>query len=150
MSGEDGSKAEYLRELGRRVRRERERRGWRQEDLAKRVGLRRNRLVRIETGRVERVTVVEVRRLARAFDVEPGYLLVSSDHPCYGMLRHATPSYEQSHLLDLAADGLAMHLLQQRPRDPEIVRDLAKALLDCPSRNGLLSQEILRSWLEES
>jgi transcriptional regulator with XRE-family HTH domain len=56
--------------LGRTIRVLRQRRGWRQADLATRCGLSRSAVSDIERGRADRYTIASVRRLLRALDAD--------------------------------------------------------------------------------
>lgn len=56
--------------LGRTIRVLRQRRGWRQVDLAARCGLSRSAVSDIERGRVDRYTIASVRRVLRALDAD--------------------------------------------------------------------------------
>ncbi len=138
---------EPLKELGARVRSERTRLGWRQADLAERLGLPRSRIARIENGTRERVTYLELLALARALGVGVAYLTVEADHPLHGLLRSPQPKFEQRHLVGLAAAGLAGRLLHDQPGDPAELEDMARALLHCQGEP--VSRAVLETWLEQ-
>lgn len=135
---------ERSRKIGASVRQERMRRGWRQEDLAKRAGVPRSRLARIETGRVDRPSIRDLDRLAEALEVTLGYLLLP-DHPFRGMVRTENPSFEQQQMLEAASEGLVGRLVHAGSYDPIMLRDMAQALLQC--HGDSLSKEVLETWL---
>lgn len=65
-----------------RVRELRMAQGWTQEELAERAGgMRIATISALENGRVGRVELNVIERLAAAFGVEPGFLLVREDAP---------------------------------------------------------------------
>lgn len=140
------SHEEHLQEVGARIRRERLRRGWRQADLAERVGTSRQRIVRIENGTLERVPHVELRTLARVLGVGLGYLVVAEDHPVHCLLREPEPRFAHHHLVSLAAVGIASRLLHAGPADPAALEDMAHALLHC--REEPLSRAVIEGWLK--
>jgi transcriptional regulator with XRE-family HTH domain len=59
-----------LQQLGARFRAVRIRRAWRQEDLARRVGVDRSTISRIERGHLEGTTIGTLLKLARALDIQ--------------------------------------------------------------------------------
>jgi transcriptional regulator with XRE-family HTH domain len=66
--------------LQRRVSELRERRGWSQHELSYRAGVPQPTIWRLEHGKIQNVSVVVVRRLAKAFGVGVDYL-VGTDEP---------------------------------------------------------------------
>ncbi len=136
---------EYLKEVGARVRRERMRRGWRQAELAKRLGFPRSRLTRIETGRLERLHLTRLRRVAEALGVTVAYLTLEEDHPFRGLVRNPSPSFEHGHLLELAAEGLAGRLLHAKRHPPDTLHDMAEAMVHC--RGEPMSRTVIEAWL---
>jgi transcriptional regulator with XRE-family HTH domain len=62
--------------IGFRVRELREARGWTQTELAKRAGIRRATVNRLENQRVTSIDLTVLEKLAKALDVDPAYLLV--------------------------------------------------------------------------
>lgn len=139
---------EYLQTVGRRVCRERTGRGWRQVDLAKRAGLPRSRVGRIENGKLPRLSLVELRAVAEALGVGLGYLVVGEGHPVHGLLREPEPRFEHRQLVSLAAMGLAGRLLHDTPEEPAALEDMARALSHC---NGEpMSRKVMDAWLERN
>lgn len=59
-----------------RVRELREARGWTQRELARLANVRPNTVLDIEYGRTTRIDLEVLGRLARALEVDPGYLIV--------------------------------------------------------------------------
>jgi transcriptional regulator with XRE-family HTH domain len=59
-----------------RVREIREAKGWSQAELADRAGIRRATLSAIESGQTKGVDFATLERLAKALEVDPGYLIV--------------------------------------------------------------------------
>lgn len=62
--------------VGLRIRELRGARGWTQEELAGRAQLRQATLSAMENGRTKGVDFATLDRLARALEVEPGFLIV--------------------------------------------------------------------------
>jgi transcriptional regulator with XRE-family HTH domain len=62
--------------IGFRVRELREARGWTQTERAKRAGIRRATVNRLENQRVTSIDLTVLEKLAKALDVDPAYLLV--------------------------------------------------------------------------
>ena len=62
--------------LGLRIRQLREHRGWSQRELARRAGIRQATISHLESGRAKTVDLAILEKLARALDVDPGYLIV--------------------------------------------------------------------------
>jgi len=62
--------------LGIRLREVREFKGWSQAELARRSGVAQSIISRIEAGDQESVHLPSLEKLARALEVDPGYLLV--------------------------------------------------------------------------
>ena len=62
--------------IGLRIRELREAKGWTQEDLASRARLRQASLSAMETGQTKGVDFATLDRIARVFEVEPGFLIV--------------------------------------------------------------------------
>ena len=73
-TGEPVDAARVTRALGRRIRVLRAERGWSQETLATLAGIHRTYLGSIERGRVQ-ISIVQLVKIARAFEVRPGILL---------------------------------------------------------------------------
>lgn len=142
------SDEEFLKKLGQRVRAQRVGRKWRQVDLAERAGLSRSRLGRIETGKLARLPLVELRAVARELDVGLGYLVVGEDHPVRSLLRDPQPGFEQRCLVGLAAVGLASRLLHDTCEDPAALEDMARALRHC--RGESLSRAVMEAWLQRA
>jgi transcriptional regulator with XRE-family HTH domain len=59
-----------------RVRELREARGWSQRDLAERAGVRQATVHQLEAGKTSRVDLDTLARLANAFGVDAGYLII--------------------------------------------------------------------------
>jgi transcriptional regulator with XRE-family HTH domain len=74
MLREEADEARWLRSFGRNVRRERERAKLSQEQLAATAGVHRTYLGSLERGE-RNVALINIHKLARALDVEPGVLL---------------------------------------------------------------------------
>lgn len=62
------------RQLGAKIQQLREALGWRQEELAKKVGLTRTSIVNIEGGN-QRILLHDLDKFAKAFNCEPKVLL---------------------------------------------------------------------------
>lgn len=66
---------DVMRYLGMRVKDLRERRGWSQTALANKAGVPQMTVWRVENGKVQNLSVLVVRRLARAFTVSMDTLM---------------------------------------------------------------------------
>ena len=64
-----------------RIRELREARGWSQTELATRVDVRQATISAIENNHTKGIDFVVLERLAHAFNVEPGSLIVRADEP---------------------------------------------------------------------
>ncbi len=62
--------------LSLRIREVRQVKGWTQAELARRAGIRRATVNRIENARVKAIDLEVLEKLAKALDVDPGYLIV--------------------------------------------------------------------------
>ncbi len=62
--------------LSLRIREIRQVKGWTQTELARRAGIRRATVNRIENARVKAIDLDVLEKLAKALDVDPGYLIV--------------------------------------------------------------------------
>ena len=62
--------------LSLRIREVRQVKGWTQAELARRAGIRRATVNRIENARVKAIDLDVLEKLAKALDVDPGYLIV--------------------------------------------------------------------------
>jgi transcriptional regulator with XRE-family HTH domain len=62
-----------------RVKELRKLKDWTQEELAERSGVGRVTIARMEAGQTTRVEFDVLEKLAAAFDVAPGYLIVSAE-----------------------------------------------------------------------
>lgn len=59
-----------------RIKQLREVRGWSQAELARRTGVSQGMISRLENRRVDSIHMPTLEKLARALDVDPGYLIV--------------------------------------------------------------------------
>ncbi len=55
--------------INKNIKKYRQRRGWSQEELAKRAGISYNTLIKIESGRIKSPTVNTALKIARAFSI---------------------------------------------------------------------------------
>ena len=62
--------------LSLRIKEIRQVKGWTQTELARRAGIRRATVNRIENARVKAIDLEVLEKLAKALDVDPGYLIV--------------------------------------------------------------------------
>ena len=62
--------------LSLRIREVREIKGWTQTELARRAGIRRATVNRIENARVKAIDLEVLEKLAKALGCDPGYLIV--------------------------------------------------------------------------
>jgi len=62
--------------LSLRIKEIRQAKGWTQAELARRAGIRRATVNRIENARVKAIDLDVLEKLARALQVDPGYLIV--------------------------------------------------------------------------
>ncbi|HTW91483.1 MAG TPA: helix-turn-helix transcriptional regulator [bacterium] len=69
-----GMPDDVVRKVGRRIRELRQKKGWSQEKLAEEAGLHRTYIGQVERGE-KNIGVENLFRIAKAFDVEPAYML---------------------------------------------------------------------------
>jgi transcriptional regulator with XRE-family HTH domain len=107
--------------IGERVKQERERRGWSQEELAQRAALGQSYISKLELNRSSNPTKDALERLARAFSITVDELLHGGDQ------QQAAPAVERVPTL-LQELGLLLPYLT--PAEQDAVIDHARALRD--------------------
>lgn len=148
MTGHDGrtSDEEYVAKVGRAIRRERERLGWSQRELARRCPTSRSHISRLETGHPG-MQLSTLRKVARALGVPLAYL-VEVDHPLRQFLRD--PELKALELLvEMAWIGSAAHWVAMG--ETSYVLDQLGEILgdDLPAEEFAETYPEITAWLRE-
>lgn len=138
----------YLDLVGQTVRDERERRGWSLTNLTERALLNRSHLSQVERGR-KCFSMETLVQMAQALDVSPLFLMCSKDRPLRALLRSPEPLVSEHELMEILARGVAGSVIHRPTLEPELLRDFAEALLECPGKNPV-SQKVLETWLAQT